>query len=338
MSGMLLPKSRLPDALKLWQDDGWEINAPKNNKNKVIFGSIKNIGEAELEAILPDLPVKHLVFPQSEDISCFDVSPPGNVRSLKNDNRVIAFGIRNCDARGIKALDPVFKNDPPDPHYVSRRENLALIGIACNEPGKFCRCTSTGGNPHGTDGFDMQLIDMGDEYLVNTITDLGKELLSRLSNIASAQDSGTGKKAGELAKAAENSMSTTAIADSKVMDRIFDDPVFKEMALSCIRCGTCAYVCPTCHCFDMQDVEYIRRGRRYRCWDTCMYPEYTLHASGHNPRPSRWDRWRNRMSCKFWYIETNWGESGCVGCGRCVVSCPVNIDIFECARDVVSLV
>ena len=336
MSGMLLPKSRLPDAFKLWQGDGWEIHAPKKNKNKVVFGRIKNAGEAELEALLPDIPVKQLVFPQSEDISCFDVSPPGNVRSLNSDNRVIAFGIRNCDARGIKSLDPVFEGTPADPHYVSRRKNIVLVGIACNKPGQFCRCTSTGGSPHGTDGFDLQLVDTGEGYNVKAITATGEELASCLSGVASGQESGVDETAGELARAAEESMQKTAIQNGEALERVFEGPGFKKMALSCIRCGTCAYVCPTCHCFDIQDVEYIRRGRRYRCWDTCMYPEYSLHASGHNPRPTRWDRWRNRMSCKFWYIEDNWGEPGCVGCGRCVVSCPVNIDIFECAKDVVS--
>jgi len=334
MSTVLLSRTRLADVLEKWKEDGWSVHAPKKSQNKLVFSRVNGLDEIDLDALLPEMPLKSLVFPQSEDISRFDISPPGNVRTLLPDERVLAFGVRSCDARGIKTLDQVFLGEPLDPHYAARRDKLALVGIACNSPGTYCRCTSTGGSPHGTDGLDLQLIDLGEDYLLKPITGRGNELLSSIAGITTPLKDEHENRAEELATAAENVMTVVDITDAAAMDAVFEDPLFKTMAESCIRCGTCSFVCPTCHCFDIQDVEYLRHGRRFRCWDSCMYPEYSLHGSGYNPRPTRWNRWRNRMSCKFWYITENWNVPGCVGCGRCVSACPVNIDIFECAREV----
>ena len=113
------------------------------------------------------------------------------------------------------------------------------------------------------------------------------------------------------------------------LDKIFDDPFWKTIAMKCLRCGICAYLCPTCHCFDIQDETTLSNGARLRVWDSCMYPEYTLHASGHNPRPARENRMRNRVYHKYNYYPKNLDVIACVGCGRCIDGCPVNIDIID---------
>jgi len=41
------------------------------------------------------------------------------------------------------------------------------------------------------------------------------------------------------------------------------------------------------------------------------------------------------MYCKFYYVPTDYQvEVACVGCGRCITACPVNIDISEVLQDV----
>ena len=113
------------------------------------------------------------------------------------------------------------------------------------------------------------------------------------------------------------------------LDKIFENELWKNISLKCLGCGICTFQCPTCHCFDIQDETTITNGARVRVWDTCMNPEYTLHASGHNPRPARMNRTRNRVYHKFNYYPKNYNVIACVGCGRCISDCPVNIDIID---------
>jgi ferredoxin len=104
--------------------------------------------------------------------------------------------------------------------------------------------------------------------------------------------------------------------------------LWENLALPCVGCGICTYLCPTCHCFDISDeTGRGRSGIRLRTWDSCQYPQFTLHTSGHNPRPLRYQRMRQRIMHKFSYTVANTGRIFCVGCGRCIENCPVNLDI-----------
>ena len=71
-----------------------------------------------------------------------------------------------------------------------------------------------------------------------------------------------------------------------------------------------------------------------RCWDSCQFPLFTLHASGHNPRPTYKERMRQRIMHKFNYCPENFEETFCVGCGRCIANCPVNLDIREVIKEI----
>ncbi len=130
---------------------------------------------------------------------------------------------------------------------------------------------------------------------------------------------------------AEESFTTKFDFDlvTKVLDENFEHPVWQEISESCIGCSSCTFLCPTCTCFDVIDEndEYNNRGRRIRIWDTCQSCLYTLETSGHNPRPTRIQRCRNRIMHKFSYYPSNYDCLGCVGCGRCITACPVNNEL-----------
>jgi Fe-S oxidoreductase len=71
-------------------------------------------------------------------------------------------------------------------------------------------------------------------------------------------------------------------------------------------------------------------GERIRSWDACMFFHFTLEASTHNPRPTRFQRFKNRVGHKFvYYPEKYEGVIACCGCGRCIRYCPVSVDISE---------
>ena len=110
---------------------------------------------------------------------------------------------------------------------------------------------------------------------------------------------------------------------------LFDNAEFWEaQSGKCISCGTCTYLCPTCYCFNISDEKFGHEGVRLRTWDNCMSSQFTLEASGHNPRPTKANRLKNRVGHKFsYYPSLHDGNIACCGCGRCIKSCPASVDI-----------
>jgi sulfhydrogenase subunit beta (sulfur reductase) len=269
---------------------------------------------------------KQLFFPRSEVLFTYEL---GKVipASLSEEPRVV-FGIRPCDARSSALLDMVFDTEEEqDPYYVNRRQRTVLIGLGCNEPQSTCFCTSVSGGPFSVEGLDMLWTDLGDRYLVETITERGEALVvdNPLFRQATAED--TDRKT-DLAARAEQMISGPSVEGIKeTLDGMFDDPFWDEVHLKCLGCGVCTFLCPTCHCFDIVDEGNSSRGQRVRNWDTCQFALFTHHTSGHNPRPSGKQRMRQRVMHKFNYFVENQGAIACVGCGRCVRQCPVNLDI-----------
>jgi formate hydrogenlyase subunit 6/NADH:ubiquinone oxidoreductase subunit I len=118
------------------------------------------------------------------------------------------------------------------------------------------------------------------------------------------------------------------------LSKIFDTPEFENVSGNCVSCNTCAFVCPTCHCFKISDEKVKDTGVRYKSYDSCNNGYFTLMAGGHNPRPVKYRRWRQRAMHKFVYYKERFGENLCVGCGKCTIACPVNISIFEVVNQV----
>ena len=261
----------------------------------------------------------------------FTPGTKANIDPVDVDEKKIIFGIRSCDAKSIAILDHAFKGDYKDPYFLKRRENTILIGLSCNKPEINCFCTSFDDTPASSKYVDILLTDIGDKYFVEVTNDKGKQLTKGMSQLFKPAKESDAKKKKEIEKNAVDMISrhqkTNGITEK--LDKIFDNPFWKDIAFKCVGCGTCTYLCPTCHCFDIQDESTLTKGARVRVWDTCMNPEYTLHASGYNPRPARTNRVRNRIYHKYNYYPKNFDVIACVGCGRCIDLCPVNIDIID---------
>jgi ferredoxin len=188
-----------------------------------------------------------------------------------------------------------------------------------------------GGRPCGSEGLDVLLTDVGDAYWVNVVSPKGQSVVSHTSELLTKPTDDHKKEVDSRAAHAETTM-PRAVSVENLPEKIetnFDNPQWRTLAFKCVGCGICTYTCPTCHCFDIQDETIKGQGRRVRLWDSCMFSEYTLHASGQNPRPTRAERLRNRMYHKFKQTIELFGTPGCVGCGRCITLCPVNEDLIE---------
>lgn len=248
----------------------------------------------------------------------------------------VVVGIRPCDARAFQLDDVNFNTESyKDPWWVKRRECTTLVGLACNEPCATCFCTTMGTGPFDATGLDVLLVDVGDGFTAEPMTDKGRNLLKEMGLQEAASTEVEARKA-DLKKTAEQSLgklfSMEAIAGQKSVE-LFNASFWDEVQFACINCGTCTFLCPTCWCFDIQDEVCGEEGDRLRLWDSCMFPLFTHHGSGHNPRSQKLQRVRQRFMHKLKYYPDKYhGGAACVGCGRCVIHCPVNIDIRQVAQ------
>jgi ferredoxin len=189
-----------------------------------------------------------------------------------------------------------------------------------------------GGGPFDEEGLDVLLTDVGEVFLARVLTPKGEQLMEASGSFEPA-DQGLVERAKALDQEArekiESKVDTSMLAEKDTL-ALYGADFWEAVHFSCVNCGICTYLCPTCWCFDIQDETHGRAGHRIRNWDACMFPLFTLHASGHNPRGQKIDRVRQRFMHKLkYYVDTYKNGVACVGCGRCVQHCPVNIDIRE---------
>jgi ferredoxin len=182
-----------------------------------------------------------------------------------------------------------------------------------------------GGSPAGTEGLDLLLTDLGDRYHVAILTDAGRALIAGPVRLPATDADAAA--AAERHVAAIDKMPARFDAEAIAGKVEWGSPLWMRHAQRCLACGACSFLCPTCHCFDIQDEVTAEGGVRFRCWDTCQFGEFTRMGAGHNPRQTQTERLRQRISHKFKYLVEEFGRMGCTGCGRCVEACPVNIDI-----------
>ena len=233
-------------------------------------------------------------------------------------------------------LDRVFDSDQvKDPFYVERRSNTVVIALGCNRPLSTCFCTALGGDPFGEEGMDVLMGDAGDSFLAKSVTQKGKDFLAKHKKFFSGKSTGSWKN---LVKDAQSKLKTGLQLNGAGtrLKELFENDVWETVSYKCHGCGTCAYLCPTCYCFDLTDEKTGTGAKKIRRWDCCMFSLFTLHASSHNPRPVKAARLRQRIMHKFSYYPETYGESSCVGCGRCVCSCPVNLDIRQVLEEVMA--
>ncbi|MCK4791186.1 MAG: 4Fe-4S dicluster domain-containing protein [Desulfobacteraceae bacterium] len=309
----------------------YEVFAPIKRDVLVLFDTIGSGNEALLNYKNSKISPKGILFPQSETLFRYSSNKETvdfEVPSVEEKPRVI-FGIRPCDARGLTLLDQVFDGECKDPYYVNRRANTVVVSIGCTKPQATCFCTSVGGGPFSNEGSDLLLIDIGDDYVVQIVSDKGEKLLEEKGLEDASEDKLSLVKV--VIQAAEESIGPRVETDGlkEKLDNRFEDPIWQELTEKCLGCGVCTYLCPTCHCFDIVDEAVDFTGERIRTWDSCQFPLFTLQASGLNPRPTVKERFRQRIMHKFSYMVDDYGQIGCVGCGRCVTECPVNLDIRQ---------
>jgi formate hydrogenlyase subunit 6/NADH:ubiquinone oxidoreductase subunit I len=330
-----LSKKDLKGMLKAWSGE-YDVLAPaKKAQGDVIFESFQE-DSFTLDYGKPPLPPKSSFLPHTEVI--FEVAK-NEFREVMAAKPTILFGIRSCDMMGLMQSASFMTRGWEDVYYRTKMDNTVTIVMACSGPqNETCFCTTTQSGPVAENYFDLMFYDMGDHFIIATGSRKGTELLSPFS-LNDMDDAEAQQKTGAFKeKAIQSIPRVEAVMEAmkKLADGAADENVWEYLGNKCIMCGGCAFVCPTCTCFNVYDEEtQPGSGTRARSWDACLYGGFTREASGHNPRHTQALRLRRRHEHKLlYYNETDIQSAlcGCVGCGRCSDFCPVHIGTLEVAK------
>ena len=269
---------------------------------------------------------KAVLLPSVEKVYRYDLQGcEATVTPLVDSGKTVLFGVRSCDMAAIDMLDDIFLGGVScDANYAQRRKKCVIFALACTQPEKNCFCASMGVDPLNSMTADIQLLDLGDVFGLLVRSEAGQAVVEGLASagLLEVKDVEAPSPIGNFYREVD-----TAGVPEK-MGRMFAHEIWDDLGRKCLGCGACAYVCPVCHCFDLVDAKKnAYSGYKLRIWDNCMSCGYTLMAGGHNPRPGRRERMRQRFMHKLCYGPKNQGKLLCTGCGRCLSVCPVNIEI-----------
>jgi sulfhydrogenase subunit beta (sulfur reductase) len=322
-----LAQASLPGLIAEWMERA-EVHAPVRQGDLTQFQLLQDPAQAELiGTINTRFPPKALFLPQSEVM--FRV---GANRFHSTEAEVgprVILGVRPCDARALQLLDTVFAvQDMPDPYWVKKREQTTIVALGCDNPCETCFCTTVGSGPFDGRGADALLTKIDGSFVVTALSEKGRALCESLPDASSEQQMAAQTVQTVAADKMQKPFNPQGIRDK--LYGLFESDFWQDTQQSCLGCGVCTFLCPTCYCFDI--VDETQRGERVRNWDTCMFRIYSQEASGHNPRPTKTERTRQRIMHKYAYWPDLVSEIGCTGCGRCVRYCPVDLDIRHIIR------
>ena len=290
--------------------------------------------EVSIETLKTVKSPKNMFFPQSENMMKFKTADKNiSVEDMNFEKRpFVLFGVRPCDYKAIDVLDKVFLADPVDTYYQSRREATTIVTLACSKPEESCFCKVFGIDATAPNGDVTTWLD--ENYLYwQANTEKGEKLTALVEALFEKGGEAEVKAQQDATKAVIDELPFSNLDLSKFkhenLNELFNAKEWEEMSEACLGCGTCTFVCPTCQCFDIRDFKTNDGILRYRCWDSCMYSDFTLMAHG-NSRTTQMQRFRQRFMHKLvYYPSQNDGLYSCVGCGRCVNKCPQRLNIVK---------
>jgi len=314
---------KLLDSLR---EKGTKVIAPRDKNGKFFYSQTAagyQLPEQYMQTVLSP---KSAIFPRNEKFFEYQYAKKD---VLVKDNtdfpEIVVFGLRPCDVKAINYLTDFFLREYTDKQIKLRSEKTTLISVTCRNADEYCFCTSVGGDPTDSTGSDLHLTQVeGNKYYAEAVSQKGVAILKQYSELFS--NTSEIDKSGYAAKI-EQKFDSSQIRVN--LPNSYNEAFWEDYALACHSCGTCAFSCPSCSCFDIQDEADLNGGSRMRTWDSCAFSLFTIHASGHNPREVQSQRWKQRVNHKFNYSVINNNTISCFGCGRCIRNCPAGMNILD---------
>jgi len=334
MQSVLLHKSLLGNLIKALQSD-YEVFGPTKKGLSYVWDKVHSLYEITLNYDCTILPPKKFVLPGRETMFNFTNGKITSIASDTNKKQVL-FGIHACDLKAFSYLDKIYMGQATDPRYEERRQNLVLIAYSCIKPCDNGFCHSMGSGAHAHSGFDLQLTDLGERYIVEIGSEAGQKIIKLVETepVSMEDREQLAHLCTESTAQFKKHVNTENL--TKILFDNINHKVWDKIGEQCLACGQCALVCPTCFCFDIRDkVDLtLKSGERYRTWDVCLLKEFSEIALGENFRSKRKDRLRQFQCHNLAWSAEQFGSPKCVGCGRCIKVCPVHIDITETVSEI----
>jgi len=358
----ILDKNHLSYWLRQLRKERELIGPLRNGGKDIVFKTVEQIHEVVLDppASLPS--PKEFLFPQYDPMLRLDVadeesavhfrpqpvssdayvkgSRGSKVFDLADKRKRLIFGVRPCDISAIRLLDTFFLQGYRDPYYEQRRKNTLFVSIACNNPAPTCFCIGLGTGPYLEKGFDIQLTDLGSRYFVQAASAEGiKTVKGMLFLFRRPRKTDYDDQYEVFLSAKARFQKRISLESPRRMilaGRLKDD-FWQRVADRCFECGGCVYECPLCTCFTVTDRRYPDGIERIRLWDTCLFKGFTRMAGGILPNEKKMLRTMRWYYHKLIHYPELLKEFGCVGCGRCAVTCPGKIDMATIATQIKGL-
>ena len=311
-----------------------DLYLPVKAAGKTNFAPWSEDCQVDLDTLKTVRSPKDVFFPQSENLySCDRTDGKLTVTAQELESHsFVVFGMKACDVRGVAVLDKVFLSQPVDSYYAARREKGIIVSLACSRPETSCFCGSFGIDCAAPEG-DVATWFAGEYLYWQPQTEKGETLTRQLESLLEGCDDAAVEAEKTAIRATCDKLPLKDLslegwgADAAATK--FDSPLWEQLYKPCLACGTCTFVCPTCQCYDIKDYSTGNGVQRFRCWDSCMYSDFTMMAHGNN-RTSQMQRFRQRFMHKLAYFPANNdGMFSCVGCGRCVDKCPSHLNIVK---------
>ena len=317
---------------KIAENNG--LYLPVKAAGKTNYAAWSQDAQVDLDTLKTVKSPKDAFFPQSENLySCSREEGKLSVKAeaLQSEPFVL-FGVRGCDLKGVEVLDQVFLSKPVDTFYAARRQHGIIVTMACHAPETSCFCKVFSVDCAAPAG-DVTTWLVGDELYWQPNTDKGEALTAQVKELLTDADASVVAEEQTAIRSIVEKLPYANLSlegwGAEAANTRFDSPVWEKLYKPCLACGTCTFVCPTCQCYDIKDYNTGNGVQRFRCWDSCMYSDFTMMAHGNN-RTSQMQRFRQRFLHKLAYFPANNnGMFSCVGCGRCVDSCPANLNIVK---------
>jgi heterodisulfide reductase subunit C len=316
-----------------------ELYLPVEVAGQTNFAAYTAEANVDLDTLKTVKSPKDVFFPQSENL--YTCNKEGNKLSITPEKLVdapfVVFGMKACDIKGIEVLDRVFLSDPVDSFYAARRANGIIVGLACHEPEESCFCKVFGVDCTEP-AADVATWMIEGELYWKALTEKGEALTESVKALLTEADEAKVEAEKSAVKEIVEKLPYANLSlegwNGDVLTEKFNDALWNELYKPCLACGTCTFVCPTCQCYDIKDFNTGKGVVRFRCWDSCMYSEFTKMAHGNN-RLTQTERFRQRFMHKLvYYPENNGGLFSCVGCGRCLARCPISMNIVKVMKKI----